>query len=79
MVYIFLTFWKRFEVDDYNYGACVGLVNIELYYSQSGSTFAELAKGRVKNPINGKVYQARHGLTSQDFLSIADAAWRGMS
>ena len=65
------------ELDDYNYGACVGLVNIELYYSQSGSTFRELAKGRVKNPINGKIHQARHGLTSEDFNNIAEAARRG--
>ena len=39
------------EKDDYKYGGCVGLVNIELYYSQSGTTFFEMAKGRVKNPL----------------------------
>ena len=65
------------EEDDYKYGACVGMVNIELYYSLSGTTFLEIAKGRVRNPSNGKIYQARHTLTSNDFILIADAAWRG--
>ena len=65
------------EEDDYKYGACVGMVNIELYYSLSGTTFLEIAKGRVKNPLNGKIYQARHTLTSNDFILIAEAAWRG--
>ena len=69
---------KSFKTDDYEYGGCVGLINIELYYSQSGTTFFELAKGRLRNPLNGDLYQAKHGLTSQDFLQIAQSARRGM-
>ena len=65
------------EKDDYEYGACVGLVNIELYYSQSGTTFHEMAKGRVKNPLSNEIHEARHGLTSKDFLQIAESARRG--
>ena len=31
-------------VEDFYEGTCIGLVNIELYYSQSGNTFLNLAK-----------------------------------
>ena len=62
--------------DDFRYGACVGLLNIELYYSQSGMTFLELTEGRVRDPATGTVYQANHQLTSDDCLLIADAAKR---
>lgn len=63
------------DIDDFNYGACSGLINIELYYGSNGNSFLDLAKGRVT--FNGKVYQARHNLSSSDFLHIADAAKRG--
>ena len=34
-------------LEDFRRGACVGLINIELYYSQSGTTFLSLAKERI--------------------------------
>jgi hypothetical protein len=63
-------------LDDLHYGASVGLVNIELYYKDSGNTFISLAKGIVMDPATNIAYQARHNLTHSDMLMVAEAARR---
>ncbi len=63
------------DADDFNYGACVGLINIEAYYNIG---FLEMAQGIVRDPEGGQ-YQAIHRLTSEDCLLIANAAKRGSS
>lgn len=63
-------------LDDFLYGGCVGLVNIELYYDL---TVLDLARGKVTDPSTGKIHQAKHRLTSDDCLLVANAAkkvWR---
>ena len=62
-------------VDDFHYGACVGLVNIELHYSQTNSIW-NLSQGKVTDPHTQKSFQAKHNLTSEDCLQISQAAQR---
>ena len=65
------------DEDDFLYGACVGLVNIELYYGSNGNSMLDLAMGKVFDPVEKKIYQAKHSLSSKDFYLIANAAKRG--
>ncbi len=66
-------------VDDFEYGAAVGLVNLELYYdgnNGSSSFFDLLSDGIIRDPKSGRDFHAHHNLTHEDFLVIADAARR---
>ena len=66
-------------MEDFHRGACIGLINIELYYSQSGTTFLSLAKGQIHDMNSGEIYQAKHTLSSDDCVLISKAAekiWR---
>ena len=66
-------------LEDFHRGTCIGLINIELYYSQSGTTFLSLAKGQIHDINSGEIYQAKHTLSSDDCVLISRAAekiWR---
>ena len=66
-------------LDDFHYGGCVGLLNIELHYGGHGNSILQLARGRVTDPYSKRIFEAKTGLTSDDCVLIADAAKRGKS
>ena len=68
------------DLDEFHYGGCVGLINIELHYgrgrSENGNSIWDLAQGKVTDPDTKNTYTAKHSLTSEDCLQISQAAKR---
>ena len=65
------------KLEDFQYGACIGLVNLELHYGSNGNSIMELAQGIVTDPFSKSTYRAKHTLTSEDCFHISQAAKQG--
>ncbi len=63
-------------IDDLEYGASVGLVNLEMYYGSNGNDFYSLVDGLVTDTQTGETYRSKHKLTIEDMIMISNAAQR---